>query len=61
MGEPALRHPTFSSDQVGKGQRGWVAWEKAPDMEQGCDGGSGGNDKLHLLSQGPSVFAEKHY
>jgi len=57
MGESALRHSTFSSNQVAIGQWGW---EKAPDMEQG-DGHSGGNQKLHLLSEGPSEFAEKHY
>lgn len=65
MGKPALRRPTFSSQQVGKGQRGWEDWEKAPDMEKDCDRGSGGNHKLHLLSQrdseGDSEFAEKRY
>lgn len=49
MEEPSLRHPTFSSNWVGKGQRDWEGWGKASGMEQGCNGGTGG-DYIHLLS-----------
>lgn len=59
MGEPSLRHPTFSSSQEGTGQRDWEDWEKASDMEQGCNGGSGGNYELTSCPSIPLWFDSK--